>query len=133
MIERYYNALDAGVLSGTACNFGADTSSTGNSSFQQEQKNITGAAGATVSIQVTQLVNTNGSIPSSGAQYNTAWAHLNDIFTVTLDGSGNGNFISLVTGNPTHTGTAILIKYTIVGVTAGYIGPSNTKQTSKVY
>jgi hypothetical protein len=133
MIGRYYVALDPGGTTGTACIFTTDSAITGNSSYAQDQKNITGAAGAIVTIQVTNLVNTNGSIPGSGAQYNTTWAHLNDTFTVTLDGSGNGNFISLVTGNPAHTGTVILIQYTIVGVSSGYIGSPNVKQTSKVY
>ena len=133
MIKRYYNALDPGGTTGVACAFASDSAITGNSSYAQDQKNIVGAAGALVTVQVTSLVNTNGSIPSSGAQYNTTWARLNDIFTVTLDGSGNGNFISLVTGNPAHTGTVILIKYTIIGVSVGYIGTPNVKQTSKVF
>ena len=131
--ERYYNILDAGVNSGTPCIFGSDTGSVGNSTYQQEQKNITGAAGATVSIQVTTMLNTNGSIPGSGAKFNSTWVYLNDVFTVTLDGSGNGNFISLVTGNPANTGTYIFVTYTIIGVTTGYIGSVNTKSTSKTY
>ena len=130
MIDLYYFSLDPGGTTGTACIFVADTGSIGNSTYQQEQKNITGAAGAVVSIQVVQLINTNG---GAGAYYGIINAHLNDVFTVTLDGSGNGNFISKVTGNPANTGTVIFIKYTIIGVTTGYIGSPNSVQTSKVY
>jgi len=123
-------AIDASGVTGVACYFGANTNISGSASFQQETKNIVGAASAVVTIQVTTLTITN----TSGKMFvNGVRKYLNDIFTITLDGTGAGSFLSNIQGDPTDTGTVIYCIYTIQGVTIGYIGTPNIMGISKVF
>ncbi|MEI8111168.1 MAG: hypothetical protein WCH59_09285 [Chitinophagia bacterium] len=133
MLHRYVNTLDGGSFSGVACNFGAATNTSSNSSYYQETTNIVGAAGAVVTVQVTSYTNTNGTPPSAGVQVDNAFVYLNNTFTVTLNGSGQGSFVSRVSGNPTNTGTIVRATFTITGVTTGYVGTPNSRQISKAF
>lgn len=133
MLHRYVSTLDAGAASGVACNFAASSNVSSTSSFYQETENIVGAAGAVVTIQVTTYNNTNGSPPGSGVQVDNQFVVLNNTFTITLNGSGQGSFVANASGNPTNTGTIVRAIFTITGVTTGYIGTPNSKQISKSF
>lgn len=130
-IIRYIWGLDPGGATGTPSLFAAASNITGSASFYQEQTNITGAAGAVVTIQVTNCntsSNTYGEVLVNGAQ-----VFLNNVFTVTLDGSGNGSFISRCQGDPTQTGTAVRATFTITGVSIGQTGTPSSHQISKAF
>ena len=129
-IIRYLWALDPGGATGTPSLFAAPTSITGSASYYQEQTNITGAAGAVVTLQVTSLTssNTYGEVLINGSQ-----VFLNNVFTVTLDGSGNGSFISRCQGDPTQTNTAVRATFTITGVSIGQTGTPSSHQISKAF
>ena len=129
-VKRYYFSLDPGGASGVSCLFGSDTSSSGSSIYQQETKNITGAAGAVVTIKVTNYFNNN----RTGSMFvNDIQKFLNDSFTITLNGAGAGSFVAKVQGDSSNTGTLITAQYTIIGVTIGQIGSPANKSISKTF
>jgi hypothetical protein len=129
MIDRYYFSLDPEGTSGTPTIFAGETSITGNPSYYQSTINLTGAVGASVSIQV-NITNDNdaGEVLVNGVQIFN-----NNTFTIVLDGSGNGNFIGKIQGDAGNTGTATLAKFSIQSVTAGQIGSPSTIQISKAF
>src|SRR6185312_6605354 len=130
-IIRYIWALNPGGATGTPCTFGAPSNMSSSASYSQEQDNITGAAGAVVTIQVTgynNISNRYGEVLVNGGQ-----VVLNDTFTVTLDGTGNGSFIARCQGDPTQTGTGIWVIFTVTGVSIGQIGNPSTHGTSKTF
>lgn len=133
MIARYcLGALDPGGATGTPCVFAATTFVGGSASFEHEVANITGAAGAIVTIQLTLYTNSNH---TGRVLANFSPIFLNNTITVTLDGSGNGNFDSQVDGDPTQTGTIVRAQYTITNVTIGQLGlgAAIQYQISKVF
>jgi len=108
--------MDPGGASGTPSQYISPSGSSGSPSFYQETENVTGAAGAILTFQVTL-----GQVMVNGGIY-----FLNDTFTVTLDGSGNGSFVARVQGDAGDTGTAVEARFTIISVSIGQIGsPSN--------
>jgi hypothetical protein len=130
-IIRYIWALDSGGATGTPARFASPSGGTGSASYYQEQTNLTGAAGAVVTLQVTTYnnrSNTYGEVLVNGAQ-----VFLNDTFSVTLDGSGHGSFTSRVQGDPTQSGTGILAIFSITGVTVGQTGTPASYQISKTF
>jgi hypothetical protein len=129
-VKRYYFGLDIDTVVGTPTVFGSDTSITSSATFKQATKNITGTAGAVVTIKVTNYVVTN---TDGKAFVNTIQKFLNDSFTVTLDGSGNGSFVAKVQGDSSQTGTIVTIQFTINGVTSGYIGSPSQTELSKSF
>jgi len=129
MIQRYFPFLDA-VGSGTPTYFGSATGSTGSSSFQQETKNITGAAGSVVTLQVTTYTVNN---PSGQLLVNGTQVYLNTTFTVTLDGAGAGSFLARVQGDPSYSGTVVFGIFTIIGVSVGSIGSPASQGISKAF
>ena len=135
MIRDYYFALDPGGAGGVVCKFVNSTDVSFGASFYEERMNIEGAAGATVSVQIIQFINTNDDplTVGNGLFVNNLRRDLNFIFTVTLDGTGNGSFLAKVKGNPVNTGTVMLGKFQIIGVSTGTIGSPNTKQISKTF
>jgi len=115
--------MDPGGASGTPSQYISPSGSSGSPSFYQETENVTGAAGAILTFQVTLYINANdmGQVMVNGGIY-----FLNDTFTVTLDGSGNGSFVARVQGDAGDTGTAVEARFTIISVSIGQIGsPSN--------
>jgi hypothetical protein len=130
-IIRYIAALDPGGATGTPALYAAASNISGSASYYQEQTNVSGAAGAVVTFQVTTCntsSNAYGQILVNGSQ-----VFLNNTFTVTLDGSGNGSFISRCQGDPTETGTAVQAVFSIIGVSIGQTGTPSTHQISKVF
>ena len=138
MLRPYIWSIDAGPSGpvGTPCYYTGRTNMTDSASYVQATENLSGAGSAVVTIQVTKLVNTNGSNPSA-VQVNTGsgWlsVSLNSTFQVTLDASGVGSFISLIQGSAANTGTLIDVIYTIVGVSSGQIGSPNGQEESKTF
>lgn len=130
MIARYAYMLDPGGSSGVACSFGTPTGSSGSASFQQETENIHGAAGAVVTVQLTTYTVTNiaGEVLVNGGQ-----VFLNNITTITLDGSGNGSFLARVQGSPTDPGTIVRATFTITSVSIGQLISGTTQTISKVF
>lgn len=130
MIIRYAYALDSGGATGTPCFFAPASGISSSASFYQETENISGAAGAVVTIQVTTYTNNNtmGELLVNGSLY-----FLNNTFTVTLDGSGNGSFLARVQGDPGQSGTVVRAIFTITSVTIGQTGSPVIKQISKVF
>ena len=130
MLRVYYWSLNQATASGTPCHFNGVTGSSGNAYSQTETDNIVGAAGAVVTIQITQytVTNSNGQIRVNGSL-----VFMNNTFTVTLDGSGNGSFTTTLSGDPADTGTVVRVQYTIVSVSTGQITTPNTLQASKVF
>lgn len=130
MIGRYYLALDAGGASGVSCVFAASTAISGSATFYQETENLTGAAGAIVTLQVTTYSNTN---TLGQLLVNSVQLFLNSTFTVTLDGSGNGSFLARVQGDAAQAGTIVRGIFNITSVSIGQIGGASTKQISKAF
>jgi phage gp45-like len=130
MVKRYYAGLDGAGASGTPCYFDASTNVTGNSSFAQETENIVGAAGADVLVQVTLYTVTN---PTGKVLVNASQVFLNNTFTITLDGSGNGSFVARVEGSASATGTIVRAVFQLMNVTIGQLGTPKVKQISKVF
>lgn len=130
MLKEYYYALDPGGAGGTEVKFVNSTNVNFGATFYEEQMNLEGAAGATVTVQVTTLTITNsfGQLLVDGIA-----GFLNYQFPVVLDGSGNGAFDARVQGAAGETGTIVRAIFTIVGVTIGQIGSPNTKQISKTF
>jgi hypothetical protein len=131
-IIRYIWGLNPGGATGTPASFtGAVSNIMESASYYQEQTNITGAASAVVTLQVTgynNISNRYGEVLVNGGQ-----VVLNDVFTVTLDGSGNGSFISRCQGDPTQTGTGMWVVFTITGVSTGQVGTPASHEISKTF
>jgi hypothetical protein len=131
MIARYFWALDPGGASGTPCIYTGRTAVSGSASYAQETENITGAAGAVVTLQVTAYTtggNTMGQLFINGSA-----VFLNTSFTVTLDGSGHGSYTIIVQGDPSQTGTAVFARVTIQSVSVGQLGNPLFIQVSKAF
>lgn len=95
----------------------------------EEDANLVGPAGASVTVKITTYTNSNG-----GNLYTDgSLSFLNNTFTVVLDGSGNGHIHILFNGNSSHHSSAFLVRYTIIATTIGVIGTPDTFQTSKAY
>ncbi|MEO9145097.1 MAG: hypothetical protein ABI237_06020 [Ginsengibacter sp.] len=96
---------------------------------EHEQGNLFGGApGATVTIVCTYLTNTNGgTVTLNGSLFSVGAT-----FNITLDGSGNGNFLCNIDGvsNPS---TAILARFSIQSVSAGAISTPIGYQNSKSF
>lgn len=130
MIGRYYPALDPGGASGVSCVFAASTGASSSATFYQETENLTGAAGAVVTLQVTTYTNTN---TIGQLLVNSIQLFLNSTFTVTLDGSGNGSFLARVQGDAAQNGTVVRGIFSITSVSVGQVGGASTKQISKTF
>lgn len=130
MFDVYYAALDPGGASGTACYFGSPTNISSSAAFYEYTANIIGAAGATVYLQVTNYSNTNS---SGQVKVNGTQVFLNNTFTVTLDGSGDGSFVFRVEGNPTNTGTIVFARIEITAVSIGQIATPSAQQNSRAF
>lgn len=130
-IERYYTSIDPGGASGIAAYFDNPTNISSTASSYQETENIVGAAGATVTLQVTIYTVTNykGTVIVKGG----IEVQLGDQFTVVLDGTGNGSFAARCEGDAGDTGTIVRAQFAIVGVSIGQIGSPNTRQISKTF
>jgi hypothetical protein len=130
MLKRYVAALAPGAGGTPNTNFGSTTNITGNASFDQEQANLVGVAGATLTIQMTTYTNNNnmGQLKINGNLVTPGYT-----FTVVLDGSGNGHFIAYIQGNAGNTGTVVRGIFTIVGISSGTANTPITYQISKVF
>jgi hypothetical protein len=115
---------------GTDTHWMPTTFVSGDALHSHEQKQIKGAAGATVTVTVTNYANNNGGTLQVGASMVTA---IGNTFTYVLDGSGLSSVIDFYITGLTHPGSAILGKFTISHVTAGAIGSPVDYQTSKVF
>lgn len=109
--------------------FGLATNQTGDSLNSSETTNLTnGVAGATVTIEVDGYTNSNGGTLTENGNVIV----LSDTFTVTLDGSGNGSYVTAINGvvNPS---SGILGHFLITSTTSGIIGTNDTHQVNKAY
>lgn len=110
--------------------FTSDTNISGSSSFYQADVNIVGQASAVVTVKVTAYTVTN----IDGKIFvNTNQVFLNDTFTISLNGSGNGHFTVKLQGDASNTGTVVFCTFTITGATLGKIGSPSTHNESKVF
>lgn len=128
MMKRYFLGADGG---GTPAPSGTLLSSVINinegSNYVTQQSFITGgAAGATVTIKVTNYFSGGG----TGYYFNVNGVAkiLNDTFTVTLDASGNGSYIT-ITNAGSHP-NVFGVTLTITAVSAGTIGSPSTRSYS---
>lgn len=121
MLRRYYTGLGGKRLA----RFFTPTPISGDSSQDTEQSNLYGLPGASLTIKVITLTNSN----SLGRLYvNGSQVFLNNTFPVSLDGSGRGSFLARVQGDPTDHGSIVLGRFQIIFASIGDIAPAPKDQ-----
>lgn len=135
MIERYYHSLDPGGATGSPCVFMDPTNISSSAMFFQEDFNITGAANAVVTVQMVYYMNTNNLVNADvlGIFINGVKKELNDTFQLTLNTSGAGSVTAKIMGDPSVIGSIVYGRFSIVGVSLGFIGSNSTIEISKRY
>ncbi len=97
-----------------------------------EIAHVAGLPNAVLTVKVTQYTNTNG----GQLKANSSNVYLNNTFTVTLDGNGNGSFTADIYGaaSPPPGGSIIFGRFTIIASSDGDISGTNQNfQTSKAF
>jgi len=122
MLKRYYAAVSGADDGGTPNTyFLAYTGRTFSPTFIQETEQLTGVAGAVLTLQITALNLSTPPNPIGKLMINGTQMFLSQTFTVTLDGSGLGSFLfriegAAVTSPPSFVGGTV----TIIGMNLGF-------------
>lgn len=93
-----------------------------------ERANIQGPVGASVTVTLNLLTNTNGGV----FRVNTALAYQGNTWVIVLNGAGHGEFNAEING-VTNPNTVIRGRFIITAVSIGSIGDNNIYQISKIF